>query len=69
MNKAPRKIKYAVGNKFILKGDEVDTGTYPDYVTIPTRDWIIAVDHDPADNREADGKWVGTLVQEKTGER
>ena len=55
-NTKPRQIKYIMGNKFIHKGNEVDTGTYPDYVTIPTRNWVIAVDHDPADNREADGR-------------
>ena len=60
----PRQIKYVVWNKFILEGDEVNSNNEQDKQREETKDWITMVDHDPED-RQADGRWEGAIVQEK----
>ena len=65
-NTNPRQIKYVMGNKFILKGDEVGPNNEPDEKG--DENWITTVIHDPAD-RQADGRWEGTIVQMKVPAR
>ena len=60
----PRQIKYVVGNKFILEGDEANPNKEPDEKGEETKDLITTVVHDDED-RQADGRWEGTIVQMK----
>ena len=55
-NTKQRQIKYVVGNKFILKRDEINPNNEPDELGEETKDLITMVDHDP-DDRQADGRW------------
>ena len=57
-NTKPRQIKYVVGNKFILKGDEINPNNEPNEQEDETKDWIATVTHE----RQADGRWEGTVV-------
>ena len=52
-NTKQRQIKYVIGNKFILKGDEINPNSEPDEKGEETRDWITTVIHDP-ENRQLD---------------
>ena len=52
-----------VGNKFILKGDEINPNNEPDEKGEERKD-LITVRHDPVD-RQADGRWKGTIIQKK----
>ena len=54
-----------MGNKFILEGDEVNPNNEQDEKEEERKDWKTTVVHDPAD-RQADRRWEGTIVQEKT---
>ena len=57
-------IKYVVGNKFILEGDDVNLEREPDEKGDERNEWNTTVAHDPAD-RLTDGRWKGTIIQEK----
>ena len=47
-----------------FKGDEINPSDESDEKGEETKDWITTVTHDPAD-RQADGRWKGTIVQKK----
>ena len=53
-----------MGNKFIHEGDEISPNNEPDEQGDEIKDLYTVVEHDPAD-RQADGRWMGTLAQEK----
>ena len=53
-----------MGNKFILEGDEINPNKEPHEKGEETKDLITRIEHDPAD-RQADGRWKGTIVQMK----
>ena len=42
-------VKYVVGNKFILEGDEITPNNEPDEQGEETKDLVTVVDHDPED--------------------
>ena len=50
--------------KFAFEGDEVNPNNEPDEKGEERRDLITTVTHDPAD-RQADGRWEGTIIQNK----
>ena len=50
-NKAPRQIKYIVGNKFILEGDDVNLDRESDEQGEERNEWITRIEHDPADRQ------------------
>ena len=50
--------------KFILEGDEVNPNNEPDEKGDERKVWNTAVVHVP-ENRQTDGRWKGTIVQEK----
>ena len=54
--------------KFILEGDEINPNNEPDEKGDKTRELITTVTHDTAD-RQADGRWEGTIIQMKVSVR
>ena len=50
--------------KFILEGDDVNLDREPDEKGQERKEWITRVVHDVTD-RLLDGRWKGTIVQEK----
>ena len=59
-----KRDKWSLYRKFVLKGDEINPNKEPDEKGEETKDWITTVVHDPAD-RQADGRWEGTIIQKK----
>ena len=53
-----------MGNKFILKGDEINSNKESDEKGDETKVWNTMITHDPED-RDVDGRWERTIVQEK----
>ena len=50
--------------KFIFEGDKVNPNNESNEKGEERKEWITTVTHDPAD-RQADGRWKGTIVQKK----
>ena len=50
--------------KFILEGDDVNPNKEPDEKGDETKEWVTTVTHDSID-RQADGRWEGTIIQKK----
>ena len=52
------------GTSLFLKGDEISPNSESDEQGVDGKDWITTVTHDPED-RQADGRWKGTIIQKK----
>ena len=59
--KPMREIKYIIGNKFILEGDDVKLEREPDEKGQERKVWITGIAHNPRD-RQPDGRWKGSIA-------